>query len=261
VQPLHRRRAHNSRTDDPLLEVVRRRSRRDPAAPRGSLVEALIERVCRLRPATVEVATSAAETPPTGDAHVDDPSGISTSWTRAAPCELASIASYPVLEVLGGGGMGIVFRRTISVSSGQVALKIMKAVAGLERGRPPALPARGEGAGLPCSTTTSSRLPGRRAPRHPVFGHAVAVGAESLHDRSAGRGHPAGSRGLRIGREVALGLGAAHAKGLIQPRRQSRPTSGSDAEAGGRVKILDFGLVRPAEDNAGLTRDQRLGTL
>ena len=71
---------------------------------------------------------------------------------------------------------------------------------------------------------------------------------------------------LRIGREIAEGLDAAHQHGLIHrdikpaniwledkgraERRQ--PPDGS--EAGGRVKILDFGMVRTTDSNTHLTQ-------
>ena len=71
---------------------------------------------------------------------------------------------------------------------------------------------------------------------------------------------------LRVGREIAEGLDAAHQHGLIHrdikpgniwledrgraERRQ--PPDGSEAE--GRVKILDFGMVRTVESNTHLTK-------
>src|SRR5581483_5666975 len=55
---------------------------------------------------------------------------------------------------------------------------------------------------------------------------------------------------LRIGRETALGLAAAHKRGLIH--RDIKPANlWLEAETG-RVKVLDFGLARAAAD-ANLT--------
>src|SRR5580658_3724353 len=56
---------------------------------------------------------------------------------------------------------------------------------------------------------------------------------------------------LRIGREVAEGLGAAHATGLIH--RDIKPANIWLEAPKNRVKILDFGLARASQDT-GLTQ-------
>ena len=48
---------------------------------------------------------------------------------------------------------------------------------------------------------------------------------------------------LRIGREIAEGLAAAHERGLIH--RDIKPANIWLEAPSGRVKILDFGLARP----------------
>ena len=58
---------------------------------------------------------------------------------------------------------------------------------------------------------------------------------------------------LKIGREIARGLAAAHERGLIH--RDIKPANiWLDANAGGRVKILDFGLARPTSGEQNLTQ-------
>ena len=84
-----------------------------------------------------------------------------------------------------------------------------------------------------------------------------------LHERQ-----PTVAKALRIGREIAQGLGAAHALGLIhrdiKPGNiwiEDRQEAGPDAAAQGeRVKILDFGLAHLDADTTDLTQGHVLGT-
>src|SRR5262249_23321814 len=57
---------------------------------------------------------------------------------------------------------------------------------------------------------------------------------------------------LRVGREIAEGLAAAHATGLIH--RDIKPGNVWLETGTARVKILDFGLARAASQEAGLTQ-------
>ncbi len=56
---------------------------------------------------------------------------------------------------------------------------------------------------------------------------------------------------LRIGGEIAAGLAAAQTRGLIH--RDIKPANLWLEAPNSRVKILDFGLARPVENNSGLT--------
>lgn len=59
---------------------------------------------------------------------------------------------------------------------------------------------------------------------------------------------------MRIGKEIAKGLAAAHARHLIH--RDIKPSNiWLDASNKGRVKILDFGLARPTNEETHLTQE------
>ncbi len=83
------------------------------------------------------------------------------------------------------------------------------------------------------------------------------VDGERLSQRIARGPLPVGEA-VRIGREIAEGLAAAHAKGLIH--RDLKPENVM-ITGEGRAKILDFGLAKRLDGEASLTEDHRvLGT-
>ena len=67
------------------------------------------------------------------------------------------------------------------------------------------------------------------------------------------RGHsPSVELVLRIGREIAAGLSAAHRHGLIH--RDIKPANIWLEAPSGRVKILDFGMARSQREDVEITR-------
>lgn len=69
------------------------------------------------------------------------------------------------------------------------------------------------------------------------------------------KSHPRATvvQAMRVGRETAEGLAAAHARGLVH--RDIKPANIWLEAPKGRVKILDFGLARPIADDTHLTRE------
>ena len=196
--------------------------------------------------------------------------------------ELGRLGPYRVLAVIGAEGMGVVFLAEDPLLQRKVAVKAML----------PALAAR-----------ESSRQRFLREPRTVAaieHDHIVAIfqvgedrgvpfivmpllRGQSLEARLRREPRLPPPEVVRIGKEVAAGLAAAHARGLIHrdikpaniwleargeedddparqqhkeetnradgPERAARPASPAP-----RVKLLDFGLARTAVDKANITQ-------
>jgi serine/threonine protein kinase len=181
------------------------------------------------------------------------------------PGEIGRLGLYRILRVLGAGGMGVVFEAEDTQLRRPVALKVLHA-------------AQAAGAAARERFVREARSAASLDHDHIVTIHQVGedrgvpylamqlLKGQSLQDRleAANQRRAAPllpAEVLRIGREVAEGLAAAHARGLIH--RDIKPANiWLETLAGGegmdssrfRVKILDFGLARPTAD-AHLTQE------
>ncbi len=173
------------------------------------------------------------------------------------PDEIGRLGSYRVLGVLGRGGMGVVYRAEDPMLRRPVALKVM----------------RGKAAQSP--TGRERFLREARAAAAVRHVHVVTIyqvgddhgvpfiALEFLEGQPLDKWldenpRPRPMEIVRIGREIAEGLAAAHVRGLIH--RDIKPANIWLEESSQNVKILDFGLARPA-DEARLTQEgQAVGT-
>ncbi|HBI45245.1 MAG TPA: serine/threonine protein kinase [Planctomycetales bacterium] len=168
------------------------------------------------------------------------------------PDELGRLGPYRVLKVLGTGAMGVVFQAEDPHLKRMVALKVMR----------PALAASAE---FHRRFLREARLSASIDHEHIVTIYQVGedrgvpflamqmLQGETLEnrlDRAGGRLPLA--EVLRVGREVAEGLAAAHARGLIH--RDIKPANVWLEKDRGRVRIVDFGLARGAEPDAQFTQ-------
>jgi formylglycine-generating enzyme required for sulfatase activity/tRNA A-37 threonylcarbamoyl transferase component Bud32 len=165
--------------------------------------------------------------------------------------ELGRLGSYRILNVLGQGGMGIVFLAEDPHLQRKVAIKAMKpTLAVSESARTRFL--------REAKTTASMKHD------HIVTIHQVAedrgvpflvmelLAGESLEEYVARVGQCSLGETLRIGKGIALGLAAAHQKGLIH--RDIKPANIWLEGPERRVKILDFGLARVGDHEEQLTQ-------
>jgi WD40 repeat protein len=224
-------RAAGLRADDALVIAVRRSAAGDTPVP--ELTEELATVFRRLLPATVGLTVTWDGRPPKLDA--------------GAAGELGRVGPYPVFEVLGAGGMGVVYRGFDPVLERPVAIKVI---------RPALLAAPGVVERFLAEARAAAKV------EHDgiVVVHAVEVHADqpclvmpllkgqTLETRlKAGPLAPA--EVLRVGREAAAALAAAHAAGLVH--RDIKPGNLWLEAPTGRVRVLDFGLAVAAGGGGG----------
>lgn len=169
--------------------------------------------------------------------------------TSNRPDSLGRIGHYEVLEILGRGGFGIVFRAVDGLLERVVALKVLA----------PAIAATS-----PARKRFLREARSSAQVNHENVVHVYAVEeqplpylvmefipGETLQKRLDRTGPLEPREIVQLGRQIAEGLAAAHATGLIH--RDIKPGNVLIEGERERVKITDFGLARAADD-ASLTQ-------
>jgi len=169
---------------------------------------------------------------------------------------MGRLGGYRILRIVGQGGMGMVFLAHDPILDRKIALKVL----------------------LPALATSANRERFFREARStaslnndhvvPIFQIGEDNGVpflampflegEALDRRLEKERKPPLKETLRIVREIATGLAAAHAKGLIH--RDIKPPNIWLEVPRGRVRILDFGLARTAIDARVTQAGAILGT-
>jgi serine/threonine protein kinase len=168
------------------------------------------------------------------------------------PDELGRLGPYRVLKVLGAGGMGVVFQAEDPMLKRKVALKAMlPSLAASESARKRFLREAQTAAAIEHDHIVHIYQVGED--RGVPFMAMQFLKGQALEERLQREAQLPLAEVVRIGREAALGLAAAHAHGLVH--RDIKPANLWLEEPAGRVKILDFGLARAAqEEGAKLTQ-------
>ena len=219
----------------------------DPDLRRG--VEALLRAHDQADPLLDRPAAEYLEPRPSGE-HVAPGDSLGFLDPPAKPDSLGRIGHYEVLEVLGRGGFGIVLRAFDDKLHRVVAVKVLAPELATSS------PARKR-------FVREARSSAMVRHENVVQVHAVEeqplpylvmefIPGETLQERLDRTGPFGLAELLQIGRQIAEGLAAAHARGLVH--RDIKPANILiEAGASPRVKITDFGLARAADD-ASTTR-------
>jgi serine/threonine protein kinase len=173
------------------------------------------------------------------------------------PGELGMLGPYRILNCVGRGGMGIVFRAFDPKLQRVVAVKVLAPEIAIN----PTARLRFE---------REARSAAAVSHPHVVVIHAVDethnppylvmefVQGKTLAEKLAEQGMLSIKETLRIGAQIAEGLAAAHQQGLVH--RDVKPANVLLENGVERVKVADFGLAK-AVDDVGMTRTgDRSGT-
>lgn len=168
-----------------------------------------------------------------------------------------TVSHFRVLQPLGAGGMGVVYRALDTRLGRPVALKFLLPPLGLDAG---------------AKARFLREAHSAAALDHPNLCtiHEVGVGddgrlflamplypGETLKARLARDGPFALGKALEIARQIAEGLACAHAAGIVH--RDLKPGNVM-LLPDGTVKVLDFGLAK-ARDESNSASDERAGTV
>jgi WD40 repeat protein len=236
---------------DPLAQALRGCAATDVPSEVDGAADTVV-RHFEGEPAARETDGSGSPTPAQGD-HAGAAARLGRFDFLAPPQQAGEIGRLGPFRVLGGigiGGMGVVLRAHEPLADRVVALKVMQPrLAGDESHRQRFLREARAAAGLRHDHVVTVYHVGED--RGVLYLAMELLQGESLADRLRREKRLAPAEAAHIGRQAALGLAAAHERGLTH--RDIKPAN-LWLEAGtGRVKVLDFGLSLPADNSDPLT--------
>jgi len=167
-----------------------------------------------------------------------------------------TLSHYKVLEKIGQGGMGEVYRAEDTNLSRDVAIKVLPE----QFTKDPQRLARFEREAKLLASLNHPNIAAIHSFEHADDVHFLVlelVPGETLQERVA-KGPLPVEEALEVCRQIAEGVEAAHEKGVIH--RDLKPAN-VKVTPEGKVKILDFGLAKAFEDEAPVTDISQSPTL
>ncbi|MCA9017395.1 MAG: serine/threonine protein kinase, partial [Planctomycetaceae bacterium] len=188
-------------------------------------------------------AGSFLEKPPIGSGEVQ-PYSLDFLTPSENPDLLGTLGEYQIREVIGQGGMGIVFRALDPKLNRIVAIKVMSPLLAVNPNARKRFLREAQAAAavshphiVTIHAVDEAQLP------YLVMEYVVG---QSLQEKLDKVGSLSVTEILRIGNQIAEGLAAAHKQGLIH--RDIKPANILLENGVERVKITDFGLARAVDD-------------
>jgi serine/threonine protein kinase/regulation of enolase protein 1 (concanavalin A-like superfamily) len=165
--------------------------------------------------------------------------------------ELGWLAHYRIRKLVGAGGMGLVYLADDTLLGRPVALKVIRPElsSSPESAARFTREARSAAAIHHDHVVTIYQVGEANGVAYLAMEYLQGISLQAWLDR--GR-KPSVDLILRIGREVASGLVAAHRLGLVH--RDIKPANIWLEAPHGRVKILDFGQARADREDVGITQ-------
>ncbi len=236
---------------DPMVQIIRKG--RAPAGPAPALAPLL-------KKAEAISVSSPGVTVSTDDTQGGLPQVTQDLRAVLAPAqgpgEMGRLGRYRVLKLLGHGGMGMVFQAEDPGLQRTVALKVMlPSVAANAAAKERFLrEARATAAIEHDHIVTIYQVDEDRGVAFLAMQFLKGMSLEDYLKKAKETNKPLTlGQILKLGREIGKGLAAAHERGLIH--RDIKPANiWLDATSGGRAKILDFGLARPAATDSNITQ-------
>lgn len=155
------------------------------------------------------------------------------------PGDLGSLDDFRILETLGSGGMGIVFRAVDTTLHRTVALKVMRPDFGATSNAKSRFLREARAMAAVDHENVVEVFRVGQHDGHPYAAMKLLTG-QSLRQRFEGAGRLELTELMSLSKQLAAGLAAVHREGLIH--RDVKPEN-IWIEETGRIKLLDFGLA------------------